>query len=299
VRKIRHLLEYVASRFGLFLLDRASLSSVEKLAVKLADAFYFLNRARRNIARQNIIRSGITADPQEADRIARESFRHFGILVVESLKSSEVLTEQNWSEHVELDIDPETMKIIDEPGRGVILVSGHFGNWEIATQIVSYLKPVTGITRDMNNPYTDQLMKERKPRNRFTITPKHGVGIDRLPAVLKNGQVLALMIDQHARERGALIDFFGIPASTHTSPAMLHLVTKAPICFGYCFRTGPMKFKFKAISPIIFKPTGNRENDVKTILELLTRELEKAIRANPEQYLWAHRRWKVRNPEQA
>ncbi|MDD4871825.1 MAG: lysophospholipid acyltransferase family protein [Kiritimatiellae bacterium] len=296
MKKLRHLLEYCASLFGLFLLDRISPSTAEHLAIKMADLWYCFNSLRRQIACDNIRRSGITPSDSEVNRIARESFRHLAVLVVESLKSGNVFDENNWREKVEIDIHPETMEILKEPGRGVILVSGHFGNWEVAAQLLSYIKPVTGITRDMDNPYTDKLMKERKPRNRFQLTPKHDAGVDRLLSVLKNGEILALMIDQHAMGRGMAINFFGMPASTHTSPALLHLVTRAPLCFGYCIRKGPMSYKFKAIAPIIHKPTGNRENDVRVILEMLTIELENAIRQNPEQYLWAHRRWKIKPP---
>jgi KDO2-lipid IV(A) lauroyltransferase len=144
----------------------------------------------------------------------------------------------------------------------------------------------------MNNPYTNELMKKRKPRNRFTLTPKHDADMGRLLTTLKQGSVLALLIDQHARKGGMMIDFFGIPASTHTSHAMLHLITKTPMCFGYCVKTGPMKFKFKALPPIDITKTGKRDDDVKAILAALTKELEDAIRAYPEQYLWAHRRWR-------
>ncbi|OGV70744.1 MAG: hypothetical protein A2283_19210 [Lentisphaerae bacterium RIFOXYA12_FULL_48_11] len=294
MKRFRYLLEYAAFRAGLFILDRASTPTAEKLAIILADAWYMINSTRGKIARDNIIRSGITSSNIEADRIARASFRHFAILVVESLKSGNVFNETNWKEKVEIDIDPAAMEVLQKPGKGIILVSGHFGNWEVAAQLISYIKPVAGITRDMNNPYTDRLMKERKPRNRFRLTPKHDAGVGRLLSVLKNGEILALLIDQHARARGMPINFFGTPASTHTSPALLHLITKAPLCFGYCIRTAPMRYKLRAIPPIVYKPTGNREDDVRTILEKLTAELEKAIREHPEQYLWGHRRWRTK-----
>lgn len=296
MKKLRHLLEYAAARFGFFLLDRISLPAAIALGRRLADSWYFLNKSRRQIAKENILKAKIASTDSEANRIARDSLRHFAVLAVEYLKAENVLNEGNWKEHVELDVSPETMAIIREPGRGIILVSGHFGNWEVAAQILSYIKPVAGITRDMNNPYTDRLMKQRKQRDRYTLTPKHDAGVDRLLSVLKKGEILALLIDQHASERGMPVDFFGIPASTHTSPALLHLITRAPICFGYCLRTGPMSYKFKAVAPIIHKPTGNRQHDVHTILEQLNHELENAIRQNPEQYLWAHRRWKIPPP---
>ena len=114
----------------------------------------------------------------------------------------------------------------------------------------------------------------------------------RFISVLKNGEVLALMIDQYAGQRGMMVEFLGRPASSHTAVALLHLVTRTPLCFGYCVRTGRMSFRLKALRPINHRPTGDKQRDVKAILEKLNRELENAVRQNPEQYLWAHRRWR-------
>jgi KDO2-lipid IV(A) lauroyltransferase len=292
MRTLRYLAEYVAMRFALFLLDRISLPTAESIANRLADVYFRLAIRRRRITEHNVLLSGIVKTEKEASVIARDSFRHFAVLVVESLKSGEFLNDQNWRDRIKLEVSPASMALFEKPGQGVILVSGHLGNWELAAQALSYIKPVTGITRSMNNPYTDKLIQQRKPRNRFSLTPKHDAGADRFLSVLKNGEVLALLTDQHASGRGMMINFFGIPASTHTSPALLHLVTGAPICFGYCLRTGPMTYKLVAQDPIIHKPTGNKEQDIKAILEKLAHELESAIRLAPGQYLWAHRRWR-------
>ena len=297
MKTLRYVVEYIGVRFALFVLDRISLPKAESMAVRLADIWFKVDGRRRRISEQNILRSGITADQAEATRIAHASFRHFAVLIVESLKSDAFMNEHNWRERVEVCISPAAMALLEKPVQAIILVSGHIGNWEISAQMVSYIKPVVGITRDMNNPYTDKLMKRRKPKNRFTLTPKHDAGLGRLLSVLKNGEILALLTDQHASGRGMMIDFFGTPASTHTSPALLHLVTHVPLCFGYCLRTGPMSFKLIALDPIIHKPTGNKEQDIRAVLERLNRELETAIRQAPEQYLWAHRRW--RNVQQA
>ena len=292
MKRLRHFLEYAGLRFALFILDRLSLATAERLARRVADLWYIFDTARRRTAIDNILRSGVAGIPAEAAVIARGSFRHFAVLVVESLRSGDAFTEANWRDKVELDITPAAMAVLCQPGQGVILVSGHLGNWEVAAQLLSYLKPVVGITRDMNNPHTDRLIKERKPRNRFRLTPKHDAGAGRLLAALKGGEILALLIDQYARSQGAFINFFGVPASTHTSPALLHLITGAPLCFGYCLRKGPMSYTLKAFDPIVRKPTGNKAEDVRFILEALNRRLEEGIRQAPDQYLWAHRRWR-------
>jgi KDO2-lipid IV(A) lauroyltransferase len=291
-KKLQHLIEYGFTRAVLALIDRLSLSAAERLATVLADIYFSGAARRRGTACDNVRRSGIAENEIEVRKIAKNSFRHFACLIIDSLKSDKYFTEETWQDHVEMDVDPATMELMKKPGQGVILISGHLGNWEIAAQVISYIKPVVGITRNMNNPYVDKLMKKRKPRNRFKLTPKHDADMGRLLVTLKEGNVLALLIDQHARAGSMMIDFFGTPAATHTSHAMLHLITKIPLCFGYCVKTGPMKFKFKALAPITAERTGNRNADVKAILEQLTTELEDAIRAYPEQYLWAHRRWR-------
>ncbi len=291
-KKLRHIIEYALLRPLLALIDWLSPRAAERLAIALADIYFAGASRRRGITCDNVRRSGVASNEVEVRRIAKHSFRHFACLVIDSLKSDKVFTPETWQNHVEMDVDPATMELMKKPGQAVILISGHIGNWEIAAQVISYIKPVVGITRDMNNPYTDKLMKKRKPRNNFKLTPKHDADMGRLLTTLKDGNVLALLIDQHARAGGMMIDFFGTPASTHKSHAMLHLITKIPLCFGYCVKTGPMQFKFKALPPIIAERTGNRNADVKVILEQLTIELEAAIRAYPEQYLWAHRRWR-------
>jgi len=296
VRRIRYLVEYCFVRLLLFLLDRLPLSFCARLANGAADIAFRLHASRRRIAIDNILVSGITADRREAERIARASFRHFARLVAESLKSDAYFSRHPWTECVDWRISPELQQILDDPSRGLILACGHLGNWEIAAQLLSHRKPVVGITRPMNNPYVNRLMQARKPRNRFELTPKHDANMARLVSALKEGKVLAIMIDQHARDRGMMIDFFGRPAATHTAIALLHLVTRTPLCFGACVETAPMQFRFHASGPLRFEPTGDKQQDIRRILEHLTRELETAIRAHPEQYMWGHRRWRDVKP---
>jgi len=278
---------------ALALFDALSPAAGARLAAALGSLAYAADTRRRNTACENIRRSGIARDEAEVRRIAKASFRHFAGVIADSLNTDRLFAAGNWQDHVRMEIDPACMRILQDPGKGVILASGHLGNWEIAAQFLSTIKPVVGITRRMNNPYTDALMQKRKPRHRFRLTPKHDADTGRFLAALKAGEALALLVDQHAPgSHGMMIDFFGTPASTHTSPALLHLITKTPLCFGYCIKTGPDRFLFKAPPPIEIPRTGKREPDVRTILEALTGALEDAIRQYPDQYLWAHRRWR-------
>lgn len=290
--RLRHLAEYLLLRLALLFVDLPPLSVAYWFSCRAADLWYAADAPRRRIARENVLRSGIAADSRAASRIARGSYHHFAKVVVESLRSGRYLEGDRYKEHVRLALHPEVEAVLEDPEQGLILVSGHFGNWEIAAQLLSMFKPVAGITRPMSNPYAERLIARRKPRYRFRLEPKHAADPGRFVTVLRDGEVLALLSDQYAGPRGTMIDFFGHPASTHPTVAMLHLVTRAPMCFAWCKRTGPMQFEIGTTELIRHEPSGNKKHDVREILERLNRELERIIRDAPDQYLWAHRRWR-------
>jgi len=293
LRKLKYIAEMALIYPALAVVDRLPYATVRRVASAVGTLSYAADTKRRRVACENIRRSGIASDEVEIRRIAKASFQHFAGVIADSIKADSFFSNPRWSEHVELHIAPECMRLLERPDQGLILASGHLGNWEIAAQFISTIKPVVGIARRMNNPYADKIMQQRKPREHFRLTPKHDADTTRFLAALKAGEALALLIDQHApRQRGMMIDFFGIPASTHTSPAMLHLITKVPICFGYCIKTPDHKFEFHAPPPIEIAKTGKREADTRAVLNALNAQLEAAIQKYPEQYLWAHRRWR-------
>jgi KDO2-lipid IV(A) lauroyltransferase len=292
-RKLRHLAEYAALRAALLPLDALPLPRAARAAAALADAAFALGRSRRALATGNVLASGICADPAGAAAVARESFRHLAVVIVESLKAHRFLGETTWRDHVRLDAHPDALRLLQDPSAGLILATGHIGCWEVGAQALSYIKPVVAIARPMNNPYADRLMNRRRAAQRFRTTPKRGPGGSRLLSVIRRGEALAVMIDQHARDGGVILDFLGRPAATYTSPARLHLATAAPLCFASCVRTAPLAYRLRVSAPIVHPAGPDRARDVRAILEILTRHLEAAVRENPGQYLWAHRRWRA------
>lgn len=294
---------------------RLLLWTLEYLALRLADQVYRLVparhayalgacvaarafplfRLRRRIAVDNILCAGITEDPDEADRIARRAFGHLAGHLFEALKVGQVVTAENWREHIIFDGPAESFDLLlerlDVP---IMILSGHLGVWEAAVTIVSFTRPMIAVARKMNNPFVERFLKEHHFRGAITIVPKKkGFAPGVLRQWKETGAAMTLVMDQHAgKKQGVMVDFMGRPASTHTSPARLHLKTGAPILAGAFVREGPFRYRMVTGTPIRFNPTGNKERDVADLLGEINRRLEAVIRRYPEQYLWAHKRWR-------
>ena len=287
-------LQYVPLRLAVGAVDLLPAGAALALSRFVGRATWRLLPRRRRTATENVLLAGLASDRAEAARVARASFESFAMLSVESLKASKVVTPDTLSEHVAFDVPPETMELFKAPGKPVILASAHLGNWELSGHIISFFKPLVAVARTLDNPFAQRFLQRRNPRRRIEIVAKHSKDRLALLRPLREGKLLGLICDQHAASNGVEVPFFGHPASTVVSPARLHLATGAPIVCGVCFRTGPMKFLVTASAPLRFEKTGDRDADIRAITLAIIRETERFIRLHPDQYLWAHRRWRKR-----
>ncbi len=297
LRDARHRLEYLLARGGLAAFNRLSLTAAIRMAQTLGDGIYVLDSARRRVAVDNILRAGLASSPAGARRLARASFRHFAAVIVEGLRASSLLGANADDPRWTWEIHPASQVLIDDPERSLILAGGHLGNWEIGAQALAQRKPLTAIARNLSNPYLNRYLRQINPRNMIRQIPKYGEHPFRLLELLRKGEVLGLMIDQHARQQIVRVDFFGRPASSYAAVALLPMIARCPLCFGACIRTGNGRFTMILSEPLTIKRTGNRNADVVRILTDLNQRLEAMIRRYPEQYLWAHRRWRDPPPE--
>jgi KDO2-lipid IV(A) lauroyltransferase len=293
MKRLQYLAEYLLLCPLLCLLGLLPLSLAYRFMDAMTGLVYACDRRRRATAVDNILRAGVRDTPKAAAALARESYRHFGRLIVESLKSSVILDGPGSEQRIKMCIPPEVDALLDDPDNGVILATGHIGSWEMAAQLVSRRKPVAGVTRNMDNPLVNRWIQRHKPREQFHLVPKRDPrNVGRFLELLGRGEVLALMIDQHAGKRGMIVEFMGRPASTQTSIPLLHLISHMPLCFGWCKRVGDSNYELRAVGPFMVDATGDKQKDIAQILGLLNAELEKAIREAPEQYMWGHRRWR-------
>ena len=290
--RVVNFLEYIPLRISVFLIDCLSVNVALSLGRFCGTAAWYVLHKRRKTAISNVLYSGITSDAREARRIAKESFKSFSILAVESLLASKLITPDTVDQYVDFDAPKETFELIENPMLGGIFVSAHIGNWEVSGHIISFKKRLAAVARNLDNPFVQRFMEKRNPRRNIFIVEKHSKDRMALIRPLKTGMMLGLIADQHAASHGVMVDFFGHPASTVTSPARLHLATGCPIIYGYFIRTGKLKFKAICSEPIIYEKTDDKASDIIRITQDINKRLEKVVKDYPEQYLWSHRRWR-------
>ncbi|HEY0777479.1 MAG TPA: lysophospholipid acyltransferase family protein [Gemmatirosa sp.] len=177
-------------------------------------------------------------------------------------------------------------------GRGVIVVTGHLGNWEVGGAYVAARGvPIDGIARQQENPLFDRFLTATRERLGMRIV-WDGDAVRRTPRALAAGRVVAFLVDQGTLGLASTwVPFFGRPAKTPRGPAVFALRLGAPVVFGAAVRRPDGRFHL-GFERVPVSPTGDRERDVDTIVATYTATLERWVRRTPEQYFWQHRRWK-------
>lgn len=292
-KPIRHFAEYLCARAALGMVNAAPPRVSQAFGHALADLAFVAAAQRRRIACANLLRTGLAQTPAQARQLARQSFRHLADVALESVLCARRLTADTWQEAVELELPDATRRLLDDPAQGIIVVTGHVGNWEVGGHLLSFLKPVTAVARRMNNPRTQALFDRYSARGRLSIVPKRQADPRMLVRTLRQGRLLGLLMDQHARGESALkVPFFGHPAAMYATPARLQRLTGAPIIFQYALRTGRLRYRMVISEPLVYPATSDPRADRYAVLLDLNQRLEAAIRQAPGQYLWAHRRWR-------
>ena len=215
------------------------------------------------------------------------AYRHFGS-VAASLATLPRMRERAIGRWLFCD----SLEVVEQAcaeGRGCLLVSGHLGNWEIgggATALRGI--PTTFIVASATNKLVEELMDRQRTAMGVEVVKRRRATRGILSA-LRQGRLVAIMIDQDAHEDGAFVPFFGRLASTPRGPAVMHLRTGAPIVFGYSVRLPGERFRshYERVDTAGI-------TDADELTALLTAKLEAAVRRYPEQWFWMHRRWKSR-----
>lgn len=233
----------------------------------------------------------------ERRQISRRMWEHLLLMVCEIAHAPRKIHRSNWRDHISFQGRREMVRCFLDP-RPTVLVTGHFGNFEVGGFITALLGyPSFTVARTLDNPFLDRYIKRFREANGQFILPKQGSSAQ-VKAVLDSGGILSLLGDQHAGTKGCWVDFLGKPASCHKAIALFPMTSGAPLLVAATTRANaPLKFKASLLGVLDPAESSDAVGSVPIVTQWYNDRLEDAIRTAPEQYWWVHRRWKGTPPK--
>lgn len=266
-----------------------------RLAQFIGDCLYRFDAKHRKRAIGNISRSFPHFSPAQVERLARESMRQTIMLFVEVLFTVRLVRLDTFTKFVQLGNFRDTLDLMMQRHRGLIMLTGHYGNWEILGYVMAVLGfPTVAVARPLDNPYVNEWLLGVREKKGQRIVDKKGATAD-ITATLEAHGVVGFIADQNAGPKGLFVDFFGRKASTYKSIGLLAMQYEVPVIIGYARRIGN-HFKFEIGTQDVIFPDDwkNEEKPLHYITQRYTKAIEDMVAAEPGQYLWIHRRWKTR-----
>jgi len=192
----------------------------------------------------------------------------------------------------------EHLDFLKVKNSGAILVSAHYGNWELSgffSEVIQ--KPIAGVAKPIKGkPRLYGAIKKTREEMGFMLLDKKG-SAGALVRRLKKGGIIAMLIDQRVRRRYRIwAPFFGHQVATIPSPAILARLSGCPIIPVFCTRIRPLHHRFTIKEPIFVPQTGDSREIVAEYTECLNHIIEEQIRKHPAQWFWPHDRWRKIKP---
>lgn len=292
MKKIQSILE-LALITGLMRLLRILPTRLVLLKGKfLGLLFFYLIPVRKSVSLKNIASVFPEKSQKEIKAIARNTYIQFGQSITEFMHQPALSGEQ-LLRRVSFD-NPQHFETAFKGGKGAIIMSGHFGNWEIMAAAISAMGyPVVAIAREQRNPFINKIINDIR-RMAGIETLQLGMALRGVLRSLRQNNFVALLADQDAHDEGVFVDFLGRPSSTAQGPAIFCLKTGAPMIFGSCIRQRDGNYKAYIQNIKTDDLDGLTEENIKILTQRHAAALEESIKKWPDHWFWMHKRWKTR-----
>jgi len=245
---------------------------------------------RTELALRNVSLVFPDHSPEQARAIVQQCWEHFGRTSLEYLRVQATPIEE-----INRLCDLVNREILDQAlamDRGVLLLSAHFGSWEVGAQLLSQITSgVTTVARPLDNELLERDLTRSRSRTGIELVDKRGAAKS-LVRGLREKRTIVLLPDQAVRpQEGILVPFLGREAWTTSAPARLALKFDTPIVFVFCIPAeGRHRIEFDG--PILARELPEDERNVESITRKINETISKWILRRPELWLWMHNRWK-------
>ncbi|MFH0990022.1 MAG: lysophospholipid acyltransferase family protein [bacterium] len=289
--KLSHLFEYLFFQCCSFCIQILPFSSIQKLGSAAGVMVFSLLGYRREVTLTNIRKAFPEKNKIEVQQLARGAFRNIGIAFFELLALNK-LTEDDIRSMVHFE-NPEVLTEAHQRGQGLLILTAHFGSWEILAQALNVNLQLTlkGIVKVQSNRLIDRKVNELRTRFGNSVVSMEE-SVREVLRTLRSGGVVGIVADQAAPKENIPVMFFGRAVPTHLGPAIFCLKTRAPLVAVFIYRQSDGTYKVLSEEVPI---DDLREYSEENVVELTKRHValtEFYIRRQPDHWMWMHKRWK-------
>jgi len=235
---------------------------------------------------------GTSLSDDQIHHVAMRCLESTAMFAVEGICLPHRINAATWSTYIRTVNFEEALDIMLE-GRGAVMVTGHYGSFELMGHLMACLGfEMVSVMRPLDNAYLNRYLVTSRRVNGQILLDKKGA-MQHAEGYLQRGSLLGFIGDQDAGRKGVFVDFFGSPASTYKSIGLLAMQARLPIIVGYARRRGNHALYDVGVQRVIHPPEWEAQEDpLRWITQEYTSAIEAFVRDEPEQYLWIHRRWK-------
>jgi len=263
-------------------------------------AAHFSPRHRRRVLGNLNLAFGNEKGREEKLEIYRDSTINFIKNAFEMLYSANKTMQKALMDSITI-VGQENLDNALRKGKGVLAISGHFGNFGVVGLKMKYAGyRFHTVARTFRDPLRKQMYEKYRMQHdqSFIYTRTSKDASKKILQALRSNDIVFLITDENTRHRGVFVDFFDRPASTNRGAAILHLRTKADLIPMFLFRNGDNTHKLIIEPPLEVSYKGSHKDDVVEVTRLITQKVEAYVRTYPSQWMWNHRRWRTRPPEE-
>jgi Kdo2-lipid IVA lauroyltransferase/acyltransferase len=267
--------------------------TTQRLGSILAVIIHDMLHIRVDVALDNLQHAYPNSTLRWRKRTVRQVYAHFGAVAVE-LARIPVLVRGSYDKWAV--VHGNTLAEMDKAvasGKGGLVVSSHLGNWEVMGAWAAWKGyPITYVVAQQSNQLIEELIDYHRESAGIEIIKRTDAAKGIIDALNRN-RIIAIMVDQDARKDGVFVPFFGRQASTFRGVGTFAIKRRPHVMSMETWREKDGRIHCQ-IEGVDVPNTGDRDQDIYTLIANLTELQEKYVRRHPEQWLWLHRRWKTR-----
>ena len=282
--------EYALYRIVAWFARRLSKNGVLRWGDRLGNLARHILRSRDRLAMRNLHETF----PEKSERELRETldacWRHFGREALFSVRMQYMPAEEIAAQ-CEF-VNPELLEDAIGRGKGVILISAHYGGWEVAgVAVMSLVKNVRTITRPLDNEFLERDLARMRSRTGAEVLDRKGAAREMMRALSENAVIVVLPDQAVLPREGVLVPFVGRPAWTTPIPAKMAIRRGSTIVFAFCIPHAS-EHRLEFGKPIHIDQLTEAEREPVALTKRINDVISDRIAAHPELWLWMHDRWK-------